>query len=142
MMTELVERKSSRRRQNQLMIFAAFPLFVSPLGASVRQTYSQETQEYRVFLFCQKHFFLQIMSSHVFLLLLRSSEALLFSILWSLRATNQLFSEAIILATSSHMMITISSYCRCKVLCDVFDRDLNEPICSNFLTKISPNKTI
>ena len=142
MMTELVERKSSRRRQNQLMIFAAFPLFVSPLGASVRQTYSQETQEYRVFLFCQKHFFLQIMSSHVFLLLLRSSEALLFSILWSFRATNQLFSEAIILATSSHMMITISSYCRSKVLCDVFDRDLNEPICSNFLTKISPNKTI
>ena len=141
-MTELVERKSSRRRQNQLMIFAAFQLFVSPLGASVRQTYSQETQEYRVFLFCQKHFFLQIMSSHVFFLLLRSSEALLFSILWSFRATNQLFSEAIILATSSHMMITISSYCRSKVLCDVFDRDLNEPICSNFLTKISPNKTI
>ena len=138
-MTELVERKSSRRRQNQLMIVAAFQLFVSPLGASVRQTYSQETQEYRVFLFCQKHFFLQIMSSSVFL---RSSEPLLFSILWSLRPTNQTFSEAIILATSSHMMITISSYCRSKVLCDVFDRDLNEPICSNFLTKISPNKTI
>ena len=136
MMTELVERKSSRRKTKPVDDLCCFPAFCLSTWC-LRQT-DLLTRNTRIqsFSFLPKPPFFRLC------LLLRSSEALLFSIISSLRPANHTLSEAIILATSSHMIFTISSYCRCKVLCDVFHRDLNEPMCSNFLTKISPNKTI